>query len=60
MKIPPRLKTGDPSYLVLSSTPGSASPTVLTISNATAGGILDFRFIEVEFRFRVTRFNVVA
>jgi hypothetical protein len=51
MKAPPRFKTGDPSYFVLSSTFGSASPTVLTISNASARGLFGFSFIEVESRF---------
>src|SRR6266852_9394874 len=37
MKQPPNLRTGDPSYFVAASTSGSASPTVLTISNRSAG-----------------------
>src|SRR6266851_4884651 len=37
MKQPPTFRTGDPSYLVVASTSGSASPTVLTGSKLSAG-----------------------
>ncbi len=40
MKLPPTFRTGDPSYFVAASTAGSASPSVLTISNAPAGADL--------------------
>ena len=49
MKLPPSLSTGDPSYFVAASTSGSASPTVLTMSKASAAvcfvGVV---FIEAE------------
>ena len=37
MKLPPALRTGDPSYFVAASTSGSASPTVLTFSKGSRG-----------------------
>ena len=41
--------TDNPSYFVVASTSGSASPTVLTISNASAGfRLIGLRFIEAE------------
>jgi len=37
MKQPASFRTGDPLYLVVASTSGSASPTVLTMSKAFTG-----------------------
>src|SRR5438046_887048 len=37
MKQPPTFSTDDPSYFVAASTPGSVRPTVLTVSNGSAG-----------------------
>src|SRR5688500_922844 len=36
MKQPPTFNTGEPSYFVAASTPGSCRPTVLTMSNGAA------------------------
>ena len=36
MKAPPSFSTGDPSYFVVASTSGSASPTVRTAANTHA------------------------
>src|SRR6187399_3744628 len=36
MKQPPTFSTGEPSYFVAASTPGSVSPTLLTSANASA------------------------
>ena len=50
MKAPPTFSTGEPSYFVPASTPGSASPTIMTASNVAAG--VDFvrlRFIEAQY-----------
>ena len=50
MKAPPTFSTGDPSYLVVASTSGSASPTILTVSNVGDGVCLfGLRFIEAVF-----------
>jgi hypothetical protein len=50
MKQPPTLRTGDPSYLVVASTSGSASPTVLTDSKVSAGvSFVGLRFIEAQY-----------
>jgi len=47
MKIPSNFSTGDPSYFVVASTPGSWSPIVLTMSKALAIICLcDIRFID--------------
>ena len=49
MNLPSAFSTGDPSYLILDSTSGSASPRVLTISKASATvRFVVFRFIESE------------
>jgi hypothetical protein len=46
MKMPPTFSTGDPSYLVVASTSGSASPTVPTISKTSIGAcFFGMRFI---------------
>lgn len=59
MKQPPTFSTGDPSYFVVASTSGSASPTVLTISNASAGLCpIRLRFIEAGFRLRSPRSDI--
>jgi hypothetical protein len=50
MKQPPTFSTGDPSYLVVASTSGSASPTVLTVSKASACVcFVGLRFIEAQY-----------
>jgi len=43
----PAFSTGEPSYLVVASTSGNASPTTPTISKASAtGSLVGFRLIE--------------
>ena len=37
MKQPRTFSTGDPSYFVVASTSGSASPTVLTVAKVSTG-----------------------
>lgn len=50
MKLPPTFSTGDPSYFVVASTSGSASPTVLTVSKVSAGVcFVGLRFIEAQY-----------
>jgi uncharacterized protein (TIGR03435 family) len=50
MKQPPAFKTGDPSYFVMASTSGSASPTVLTVSKGSAGArVVCRRFIAAQY-----------
>jgi len=46
MKHPRTFKTGEPSYLNVASTSGSARPTALTAANASTGGVFGRRFIE--------------
>ena len=55
----PHFSTGDPSYFVAASTPGSARPTVRTTSNAFAASrVAVFRFIPVHsIRPRAVRFK---
>jgi hypothetical protein len=63
MKQPPTFSTGDPSYLVVASTSGSASPTVLTVSKGSAGVCaVGLRVIETQYRPAAARFkpNCVA
>jgi len=43
MKMPSTFSTGDPSYFVVASTFGSASPTVLTMSKAPVASRLPSR-----------------
>jgi hypothetical protein len=50
MKLPLAFKTGDPSYFVVASTSGSASPTVLTVSKGSAGArFTGLRFIDAQY-----------
>jgi len=50
MKLPRTFSTGDPSYFVVASTSGSVSPTVLTVSNVSAGiCFVGLRFIEAQY-----------
>src|SRR5437763_1222013 len=42
MKMPSTFNTGEPSYLMTASTPGSVSPTLLTMSKAHVTLVLNF------------------
>src|SRR4029453_6709363 len=50
MKLPPAFSTGDPSYFVVASTSGRASPAVLTLAKGSAGVcLLGLCFIDTQY-----------
>ena len=49
MKQPPSLSTGEPSYLVVASTPRSVSPTDLTVSKLFRDTALERRLIDAQY-----------